>query len=240
MKRRDLIKAGVLVGASGLSLGLRLPALAESGPQDDVDAPMVPAPKGALVLFEGKDLGKWANRNGGGPAGWTLENGYMEVKPGNGDILTTDTFTDYQLHVEFWLPLMPDAKGQARANSGVYNQGRIEVQVLDSYGEPPRDNEAGGIYKVAVPIRNASKKPEKWQAYDIAYRAPRFGADGKQTEKGHITVLHNGMLIHNNVEFDAQVTTSGLPGDLTKPGPIMLQDHGNKIRYRNVWILPTP
>lgn len=218
-------------------------SLPEQRGGDDVDVPLVAAPSGAVVLFDGKDLSRWVNRNGGQPAGWTLGSGYVEVRPGNGDIITRDRFTDYQLHVEFWLPLMADKKGQERSNSGVYNQGRLEVQVLDSYGEPPRDNEAGGIYKVAVPLRNASKKPERWQSYDIAYQAPRIGADGKQTEKGHITVFHNGVLIHNNVAFDAQTTTSGLPpegNDYSKPGPILLQDHGNRIRYRNIWILPNP
>lgn len=217
------------------------PASAAADPMADVDAPLVPAPGGAVVLFDGKDLSKWVNRKDGKTAGWTLGNGYMEVRPGAGDILTRDTFTDYKLHVEFWLPLMADKTGQERANSGVYNQGRIEVQVLDSYGEPPRDNEAGGIYKVAVPLRNGSKKPERWQSYDITYRAPRIGPDGKQTEKGRITVVHNGVLIHDNVAFDAQTTTSGLPpegNDYSKPGPILLQDHGNRIRYRNIWILP--
>jgi hypothetical protein len=234
MNRRTLLISGAAVAVPGLALLRAETAWA----QDDVDVPLHPVPKGATVLFDGKDLSRWVNRKDGQPAGWTLGSGYVEVKPGNGDIMTRETFTDYQLHVEFWLPYMPEARGQARANSGVYNQGRIEVQVLDSYGEPPRNDEAGGIYKVATPIRNASKKPEKWQAYDIAYRAPRFGADGKQTEKGRITVLFNGLLIHNNVEFDAQVTTAGLEGDLTKPGPILLQDHGNRIRYRNIWILP--
>lgn len=237
MDRRQLICAGLLLGAPAMLVGL--PPAFSASPMDETDVPSLAPPAGALVLFDGKDLGKWVNRNGGGPAGWLVRDGYMEVKPGNGDIHTRELFTDYQLHVEFWLPLMADATGQARANSGVYNQGRIEVQVLDSYGQPPRDNEAGGIYKVAVPLRNASRKPEHWQAYDIAYRAPRVGADGKQTARGGITVFHNGVLIHNNVEFDAQVTTSGLPGDLSQPGPILLQDHGNLVRYRNVWILPS-
>jgi hypothetical protein len=234
MNRRELLIASAGIGLP--TLGLALPALAQD--PDETDWPLVPAPKGALVLFDGANLTKWVNRRGGGPAGWKVQNGYMEVAPGNGDIHTRDTFTDYQLHVEFWLPLMPQATGQARSNSGVYNQGRIEVQVLDSYGQPPRDNEAGGIYRVATPLRNASKKPEKWQAYDIAYRAPRFDAAGKQTEKGLITVFHNGVLIHNNAPFDAQVTTAGLEGDVTKPGPILLQDHGNRVRYRNIWIIP--
>ncbi len=228
----------LLACATLVTLGFGLPFWDVAGAQDDRDVPPHPAPKGAVVLFDGRELSKWINRNGGGPAGWTVRDGYAEVRPGNGDILTKETFADYQLHVEFWLPLMPQAQGQARANSGVYNQGRIEVQVLDSHGQPPRDNEAGGIYRVATPLRNASKPAERWQSYDIAYRAPRFGPDGKQTEKGRITVLFNGLLIHNNVGFDGQVTTAGLPGDLTKPGPILLQDHGNLVRFRNIWILP--
>ncbi|MFN3652303.1 MAG: DUF1080 domain-containing protein [Armatimonadota bacterium] len=237
MDRRNLLVAGLALGAPALGIAAR-PAAAQEFLSDDEDWPMIPAPKGAIVLFDGASLDKWVARNGGGRAGWKVENGYAEVAPGTGDIHTRDTFTDYQLHLEFWLPLMADAQGQARSNSGVYNQGRIEVQVLDSYGQPPRDNEAGGIYKVAVPLRNASKKPAHWQAYDIAYRAPRL-VDGKQTEKGRITVFHNGQLIHNNVEFDAQVTTAGLPtDDLSKPGPLLLQDHGNKIRFRNIWIVP--
>jgi 3-keto-disaccharide hydrolase len=237
MRRRQLQAGLALVGAMIAALFLGLPAEA----QDDRDAPSVPPPKGATVLFDGRDLSQWVNRSGGGPAGWRLGSGCVEVKTGNGDILTKETFQDYQLHVEFWLPYMPQAKGQARANSGVYNQGRIEVQVLDSYGEPPRDNEAGGIYKVAVPIVNASKKPEHWQTYDIAYRAPRIGPDGRQTEQGRITVFFNGILIHNSVGFDAQTTTAGLApehNDYSRPGPVMLQDHGNRIRYRNIWIIP--
>jgi 3-keto-disaccharide hydrolase len=237
MNRRELLATGAALCLLGFGLGVR--TAAEN--QDDVDAAMVRPPQGAVVLFDGKALSRWVNRKDGKPAGWTVQDGYMEVKPGNGDILTIDKFTDYKLHLEFWLPLMAEAQGQGRANSGVYNQGRIEVQVLDSYGQPPRDNEAGGIYKVAVPLRNASKKPEKWQTYDITYRAPRIGPDGKQTEKGRITVLHNGTLIHDNVAFDAQTTTAGLPpegNDYSKPGPILLQDHGNKVRYRNIWIVP--
>jgi hypothetical protein len=234
MNRRELLIAGAGVGLPALGL----PAVALAQDPDETDWPLTTAPKGALVLFNGADLSRWVNRRGSGPAGWKVGNGYMEVAPGTGDIQTQDTFTDYQLHVEFWLPYMPQARGQARANSGVYNQGRLEVQVLDSYGQPPRENEAGGIYGVATPIRNASKKPEKWQAYDIAYRAPRFDAAGKQMEQGQITVFHNGQLIHNNVGFDAQVTTAGVEGDVAKPGPILLQDHGNRVRYRNIWIIP--
>lgn len=232
-------RRSILLGACGPAL-LVAPRAAGAANLDDADYPSVPPVPGARVLFDGTHLQEWVNRNGGGPAGWHVRDGYTEVKRGNGDILTRALFTSYQLHVEFWLPLMPEARGQARANSGVYNQGRIEVQVLDSYGEPPRDNEVGGIYRVAVPLRNASRKPQRWQSYDIAYRAPRVEPDGTQTARGSITVFLNGILIHNNVQFDAQVTTAGLPGDFSKPGPLLLQDHGDPVRFRNIWILEDP
>ncbi|HTE17562.1 MAG TPA: DUF1080 domain-containing protein [Armatimonadota bacterium] len=234
MNRRKLLTAGALLGVPALGLPDRV--LAQ--PADDTDAPMIAAPSGAIVLFDGKDLSRWVSRKDNGPAGWKVENGYAEIAPGSGDIYTRDTFGDFQLHVEWWLPHMPDARGQARANSGVYLQGKYEIQVLDSYGLESKDNDAGGIYKVAAPLRNASKKPEKWQSYDIAFRAPRYDASGNLTEKVRVTVFHNGVMIHNNQEFDPQVTTSGLPGDFTKPGPILLQDHGNRVRYRNIWLLP--
>src|SRR5687768_9008365 len=118
MNRRELLIAGA---AAGLPLaGLVGPALAQDA--DGTDAPSVPAPKGALILFDGADLSRWVNRKNGQAAGWKVQDGVMEVVPGNGDILTRETFTDYQLHVEFWLPLMDQARGQGRANSGVYNQ----------------------------------------------------------------------------------------------------------------------
>lgn len=201
--------------------------------QDDVDAAMVPPPKNAVVLFDGKDLSGWLSRKGG-EAKWKIQNGYAEVAPGSGDIYTKQEFSDLQLHVEFWLPHMPDAQGQARANSGVYVLGRYEVQVLDSYGLQSKDNDCGGIYRVAAPLFNMCKKPERWQTYDIVFRAPRFDAAGQKKENARITVVHNGVMIHNNLEIPGP--TGGAAGaDETKPGPILLQDHGNLVRYRNVW-----
>ncbi|MBM3458362.1 MAG: DUF1080 domain-containing protein [Armatimonadetes bacterium] len=230
MKRREWL------GWGAAALGLALPARAEK-PEDSVDVKPLPAPSDATVLFDGKNLAAWVNRRDGAAAGWTVRDGYMEVRPRNGDIITKELFEDCRLHLEFWLPLMPDAKGQARANSGVYVQGRYEVQILDSYGLDSRDNDCGGIYKVAKPLVNACKKPEFWQSYDMEFRAPRFNDAGQQTSRGRISVRHNGVPIHRNTEFDAQVTTAGLPGDLTKPGPLLLQDHSNLVRFRNVWIV---
>ena len=221
----------LLASATGVGLLSSVPALA----QDDVDAPTVPPPKFATVLFEGKDLSGWVSRKGG-PAGWKVRGNYMEVVPGSGDIYTKRTFGDFQLHVEFWLPYMPEAKGQARANSGVYLQGRYEVQVLDSYGLDSKDNDCGGIYKVAAPLVNACKKPQTWQKYDVAFRAPRCDAAGQLTEKARVTVFHNSVMIHNNLEIT--ITAGELDGEVSKPGPLLLQDHGNLVRYRNIWIVP--
>lgn len=194
-------------------------------------------PSDAVVLFGGKDLSKWVRRDTDEPAGWKVENGYMEVAPRSGSIVSKDLFTDCQLHVEFWLPLMPDAQGQARANSGVYLQGRYEIQVLDSYGLDSKDDDCGGIYKLAAPMVNASRPPEQWQSYDVFFRAPRFNEHGVKTTNARISVLHNGIWIHHDLEV-TEATGGELDRNYSEPGPIMLQDHGNTIRYRNVWVRP--
>ncbi len=232
MKRRRFLFRTMLAGAAAASgVGRLLPQA-----QDDLDSPTVPPPKYAKLLFGGSDLAEWISSKGGSP-GWIVRNGYVEVVPGSGNIYTRETFTDFQLHVEFWLPLMPDATGQGRANSGVYLQGLYEVQVLDSYGLEPKNNDCGAIYEVAPPLRNACRKPERWQLYDIAFQAPRFDASGQVREKGRITVFQNGILIHHGQEV-AKPTRAAMKLDPTKPGPVMLQDHGNSVRYRNVWLVP--
>lgn len=234
MDRRRWIQA---CGLPALLAGLG-PGRAAAAHPDETDATQAPPPKDALILFDGSDLSHWRSRKDGGEARWNVRDGYMEVAPGAGDILSRRLFNDCQLHLEFWLPLMADKMGQARSNSGIYLQGRYEVQVLDSYGLVSKDNDCGGIYKVAAPMRNACKKPEYWQSYDILFRAPRVDQAGKTVQKGRVTVLHNHAVIHDGQEFDAMVTTSGLPGDFREPGPLLLQDHGNLVRYRNIWVIP--
>jgi len=217
--------------------------LVRSAPADDKkDEPMTPAPKGATVLFDGKDLSGWTTRDGK-EAGWTVQDGYVEVAPGKGgDIMTKDKFgPDFQLHVEFWLPLMKDAKDQGRANSGVYLQGRYEIQVLDNYmNETYADGSVGALYKILTPDKDAQAKaikpPELWNAYDITFHAPLVDDGGKVTEKGKLTVMLNGVKVTEG-EFD-KVTGGSLDDKLGQPGPLLLQDHGCKVRFRNIWLKP--
>ncbi|MFO0954505.1 MAG: DUF1080 domain-containing protein [Isosphaeraceae bacterium] len=207
--------------------------------EDGVDAPSVPPPADAKVLFDGSNLDAWVGVDGKSPAGWQLVPGRaMQVK--GGGIKTREAFDGHvRLHVEFRVPYMPKARGQARGNSGVYLQGRYEVQVLDSYGLDSKDNDCGGIYEVAKPAVNACKAPTVWQAYDIDFRAPVF-QDGKKVKPARITVVHNGVTIHKDVEIPVDNTRAGLGGDPSKPGPIMLQDHGNPVQFRNVWVVRLP
>ena len=161
----------------------------------------------------------------------------MQVARGGG-IMTRKTFDGhFKLHVEFRVPYMPGATGQGRGNSGVYLQGRYEVQILDSYGLKSQDNDCGGIYKVSAPRVNACKAPTVWQSYDIDFVAPVF-KDGKKVEPARITVLQNGVPIQEDVKIPLDNTVAGLGGDPSQPGPIMLQDHGNPVQYRNIWLLP--
>jgi hypothetical protein len=199
-------------------------------------------PKNAIVLFDGKNFDEWKHSNkkeGEDSVKWELVDGAMEVKPGTGSIITRKEFTDVKLHLEFRTPFMPEARGQGRGNSGVYLQGRYEVQVLDSYGLEGRDNECGGIYTVAPPIVNMCAPPMQWQTYDITFLAPRFDSAGKRISKPTLTVLHNGVLVHEKIEARGP-TTAALGGKATEPGGIYLQDHGNRVQYRNIWLVELP
>jgi hypothetical protein len=218
--------------------GLAACAVTAAQAQKNEDRPKKP-PKGAIILFDGKDTSKWVHRGTNEPFGWKLVDGAMEVGNGKPDLMTKEEFGDYQLHVEFMTPLMPDKKSQERGNSGVYNQGRYEIQVLDSYeNETYAKGGCGAIYGVKDPDKNVCKPPLQWQTYDITFHAPRFDADGKVLERPRITLVWNGVKVHDNVEIPASNTTAGLGGPVTQKGPILLQNHGCAVRYRNIWIKP--
>jgi hypothetical protein len=197
-------------------------------------------PQGAIHLFDGTGLAAWERRDEKqrtSPVGWKLiEGSAMEVVPGTGDIITKQKFSDFRLHVEFRLPFMPAAREQARANSGVYLQGRYEIQVLDSYGLKGEDNECGGIYKVAAPLVNMCAPPGQWQTYDVTYHAPRFDAEGKKLKDALVTVVHNGVVIHRDLSVPGP-TGGAIDDDVKAPGGLMLQDHGNLVQYRNIWLV---
>jgi hypothetical protein len=199
------------------------------------------APAGAIVLFDGTDLGQWVNCHGDKPH-WKLADGYMEVTPLKGHrcpriqgIKTSKLFGDFQLHVEFNLP----AAGSV--NSGIYLLRRYEIQIVNSHGKEIGKSNCGELYKQKPPDRDMCSKPGKWQSYDIMFRSPRFekGSDGKskKVEDARITVIHNGVAIHNNVVVKSE-TGAGFP-ESPEPGPIMLQDHGSPVQFRNIWILAT-
>jgi hypothetical protein len=192
-------------------------------------------PKEAIVLFDGKDTSRWV-QDGGKPCAWPVADGCLQV--GKGSIVTRDSFQDFQLHVEFNIPLPPEgAKDQARGNSGVYIQRRYEIQVLDSFGvDPPAFNGCGSLYRQRAPDKNMSKKPGEWQTYDITFRSARFDASGKKTEPARLTLVWNGVKVHDDVEIKDK-TGAGKP-EGPEPGPILLQDHGAPVRYRNLWIVP--
>ena len=185
-----------------------------------------PAPEGALNLFDGKSLDAFAPGARVTPEGWLMEG-----------CTTKQEFGDCKIHLEFKLPFMPEAKGQARGNSGAYVAGRYEVQILDSFGLRGEHDECGGIYKVARPKLNMCFPPEQWQTYDIDYQAPRFDDAGKKVSDVQVTVLHNGVLIHDKVSVSGPTTAAPMTTE-GPVGPLHLQNHGNPVRFRNIWVLP--
>lgn len=199
-------------------------------------------PKDAVVLFDGSNLDAWQAPKGG-PAKWKVADGYMETVPGGGPIETKAKFGDVQLHVEWAAPSPPHGTGQDRGNSGIFLMDEFEIQVLDSYkAETYADGQAGAIYGQYPPLFNASRPPGEWQAYDIAFRRPRFDSSGKLLEPARITVFHNGILVQNNEEpFGPTSWLKWLPyEDNGGRGPISLQDHNHPVRYRNVWLREIP
>ncbi len=194
-------------------------------------------PQGAVILFDGRDLSQWRRRRGDEPPGWAVADGAMTVVRGTGDIVSLETFDDAWIHLEFSVPDMPEASGQGKGNSGVYVQGRYEIQVLDSYGwSVPGKGDCGAIYDQFAPLSNACRRPLEWQSYDIAFRAARVDASGRAQEQARMTLLHNGICIHNNVTLRGP-TGGALDQDIGAPGPLRLQDHGHPVRYRNVWFV---
>jgi hypothetical protein len=227
---QNRIPAIILAFASALLRGV-----AADAPQPEVIDPG-PPPADAIVLFDGTDLSKWNNENGGA-AKWIVRDGYAEVN-GTGSLMTKQQFGDVQLHVEWATPSKVESDGQGRGNSGVYLQGRYEIQVLDSYNNKTYpDGQAGAFYGNFPPLVNASRKPGEWQTYDIIFQAPKPNPDGKGVEPGYFTVLHNGVLVQNHVPIKSSTTAAAFRG-ATQLGPLVLQDHGNPVRYRNIWIRP--
>lgn len=195
-------------------------------------------PSDAVVLFDGKDLSHWLEKDGNA-AKWKVESGYMEVVPKTGEIHTKEAFGDCQLHVEFREPTPPKGQSQERGNSGVFLMGLYEIQVLDSYeNKTYADGQASAVYGQYPPQVNASRAPGEWQAYDIIFHRPHFDASGKVIQPARVTVLHNGVLVQDNVELTGPTAHGERPPYQAGPDklPLALQDHGNPVRYRNIWI----
>ena len=195
------------------------------------------APGDAVILFNGKDFNSW--KSDSGRIQWTLEEGAMTVKPKSGGISTRQVFGDCQLHIEWRTPAVISGEGQGRGNSGIFLMGKYEVQVLDNYNNRTYVNgQAGSIYKQTPPLVNACRPPGEWQTYDIIFTAPRFYEDGRVQSPARITVLQNGILVQHNTTIWGSTEYRGTP-EYKKLGlkePLFLQEHGNLVSYRNIWI----
>ena len=193
-------------------------------------------PSDAIVLFNGTDASAFEAK-GGGPVKWKSEDGSLNVVGGKGEIHTKDGFGDCQLHIEWRTPAEVKGDGQGRGNSGIFFMGRYELQVLDSYNNLTYSNgQAASIYKQLPPLVNASRGPGEWQTYDVIFNAPQFYEDGSVKSQARITVFHNGVLVQDHVPVKGDATTAAKFSGVTPKGPLFLQDHGNPVQYRNIWV----
>lgn len=201
------------------------------------------APSDAIILFDGKDLSQWTGTDGAAPK-WMVKDGAMTVVSRAGNLASKQEFGDIQLHLEWATPTQIEGEGQGRGNSGVFLMGRYEVQILDSYQNKTYvDGQAGAVYKQYAPLVNASRRPGEWQTYDMIFHAPAFDEQGKVTKKARLTLLHNGVLIQDHVELTGPTSLKGgtvadQPPYTKHPpqAPLILQDHRNPMRFRNIWV----
>jgi len=202
------------------------PKVVEPGPAPGT------SPADAIVLFDGKDMSQWQ-----GGEKWIVKDGVATVS--GGAITSKQSFGSCQMHVEWASPEEVKGEGQGRGNSGIYLQGRYEIQILDSYGNKTYpDGQAGSLYKQWPPLVNASRKPGEWQTYDVIFTAPKFDSDGKTLTPGYVTLLHNGVLVQNHAELQGSTAWDRPPAYSAHPDklPISIQDHGNPVKFRNIWI----
>lgn len=195
-------------------------------------------PSDAYILFDGTNLSEWVNDKGENP-GWEVKDGAMTVVPKAGGIRTRMAFGDCQLHIEWRTPAKVTGDGQGRGNSGVFLMGRYEIQVLDSYNNRTYANgQAASVYKDSAPMVNATLAPGEWQTYDIVFTAPRFSPDGDLLKPAYVTVFHNGIVVQNHTEIKGTTDYIGIHSYKPHAGrlPISLQDHGNPVSFRNIWI----
>lgn len=215
-----------------------LPPVVTPGTSSSQEQPGRP-PSDATVLFDGRDLSPWVAMDGS-PTKWVVREGALECVPGSGYVRTLQSFGDCQLHVEWAAPNPPHGESQGRGNSGLFfGAGRYEVQVLDSYqGKTYADGAAASVYGQYPPLVNAARPPGEWQTYDVIWTAPRFDDAGQLVSKARLTVFHNGVLVQNNVELTGPTGWVGRAPYQAHPErlPIAFQDHGNPVRYRNVWV----
>ncbi len=214
------------------------PRIVSPGTESSPDVPGA-APSDAIMLFDGRSLDGWSKK-AGGEAEWKLEGGYMEVAPGTGNICTDTKLGDCQMHLEWMEPEVIKGDGQGRGNSGVFMMELYEIQVLDGYENPTyADGTCGGLYGQCPPLVNPSRKPGEWQSYEVVWTAPRFDGD-RLVSPAYVTVLQNGVLIHHHKELIGptrhKITTCYQPHP--PEAPLMLQDHGDLVRYRNIWYRP--
>ena len=255
------ISVCLLVAALGLAISCYAQKAAQAWKVHDRERPCPPVvappqqfgqpPSDAIILFDGKDTSQWEiDRQEGGDIKWKVENGYMEIAKKAGGIRTKKSFGNCQLHIEWAVPADVDPKitDQSRSNSGVFLMGRYEIQVLDSYtadnykdNRTYADGQASGIYGQYPPLVNACRKGGEWQSYDISFLRPLFDDKGSCIRKARVTVIHSGVVVHNNVELQGATAHKAI-AKYSPHGqaPISLQDHGNPVRFRNIWIRELP